>query len=95
MSINDINNKNMTLTILYEFNNMFIQNNNYKETIISDDIIVKEITKDGNCFYNAISYYFHMIEEYNKNYRASYIIYTYIQLMKSKNFLIQNITTKI
>ena len=27
-----------------------------------------------------------MIEEYNKNYRASYIIYAYYQLMKSKKF---------
>ena len=55
---------------------MFLENNNYKPIIISDDIIVKEIAKDGNCFYNSISYYLHMTEEYNKNYRKSYIIYT-------------------
>jgi len=75
----DEESKNKNLNIihnyqnLYEFNNLFIDNNLYRESFISDDIIVKEITGDGNCFYNAISYYFHLTEEYNKEYRQ--IIY--------------------
>ena len=50
-----------------------MENDKYKDYIVSNDIITKTITGNGNCFYNAISYYFHLSEEYNKNYRE--IIY--------------------
>ena len=47
---------------LYEFNKNFLENDKYKDYIISNDIITKTITGNGNCFYNAISYYFTFIE---------------------------------
>ena len=60
-------------TNLYEFNKIFIEGDTYKKNIVSNDIINKKISPDGNCFYNAISYYFNLTEEYNTNYRE--IIY--------------------
>ena len=60
-------------TNLYEFNKIFIEGDTYKKNIVSNVIINKKISPDGNCFYNAISYYFNLTEEYNTNYRE--IIY--------------------
>ena len=54
---------------LNEFNNSFIEGNRYKTSIPSKNIINKKINPDGNCFYNAISYYYHLTEEYHENYR--------------------------
>ena len=56
-------------TNLYELNKLFIEEGYYKTNLTSHDIIQKKITSNGNCFYNAISYYYHFTEEYSDNYR--------------------------
>lgn len=64
---------------LKEFNNLFIEGNRYKSALSSENIIKlvsKKITADENCFYNAISYYYHLTEEYSQNYKE--IIYEHI-----------------
>ena len=54
---------------LQENNEIFIENNSYKTTIKRENIILKEIEKEGNCFFSAILYYLHKTEEYYPNYR--------------------------
>ena len=49
--------------------NHLIDGQNHKKNIHSNNIINKQITGDCNCFYNAISYYYHQLEEYNSQYR--------------------------
>lgn len=60
--ISNVNNLN-------EFNKSFIEGNRYKTPIPSINIINKKINPHANRFYNAISYYYHLTEEYHQNYR--------------------------
>lgn len=54
---------------LQENNEIFIENNSYKTTVKKENIIVKEIEKEYNFFFHAISIHLHKTEEYYPNYR--------------------------
>ena len=51
------------------FNKIFYNGNSYINNIDKENILIKEIKGDGNCFFRAISYYMHNTEKYHNNYR--------------------------
>ena len=51
------------------FNKIFYNGNSYINNIDKENILIKEIKGDGNCFFRAISYYIHNTEKYHNNYR--------------------------
>ena len=62
-----ITNEDFLCTIYSSDFNIFLDSNKYKSQLNRDNLIIKSIIGDGNCFYRAISYFYHQTQNFHKN----------------------------
>ena len=69
---NSSSNPDILRDLNYDKFKIFLKNNEYIKELDKNEFYEKEIFKDGNCFFRAISYFFNGTEEHYSNYRQTY-----------------------